>query len=134
MFANFVLTSIVGAVVAAAQSIECARNYTVHLGDVCDTISASQNSSTYQLAHVNPNIDEGCTNLALGEPLCLGEVGHDCQDTYVISSGDGCWAISQTFGIGLDILLANNPNVASDCSNIYPNEASFGLADAQTES
>lgn len=47
MFAKFILISIVSVVAASAQAIECARNYTVHLGDVCNTISASQNSSTY---------------------------------------------------------------------------------------
>ncbi|KAJ7572894.1 hypothetical protein C8J56DRAFT_1060323 [Mycena floridula] len=102
---------------------ECARNYTVHLGDTCDLISAANNASTYQLAIVNSDkIDAACDNLALGEPLCLGNVGEDCTDVHVVVSGDGCFAIAQEAGTDLETLFANNPNVASDCSNIYPGE------------
>ena len=79
----------------------------------------------YQLALVNPQINANCTNIFGGQNLCLGEVGHDCDQTYVIASGDSCWAISQTFGIELAVLSANNPNVAADCSNIYPGEVSI---------
>ncbi|KAK0448128.1 hypothetical protein ARMSODRAFT_1082650 [Armillaria solidipes] len=107
---------------SAAQVNNCARNYTVHLGDTCDEISATQNSSTYQLATVNTNIDTGCTNLALGEVLCLGITGQDCTNTYVIVSGDNCEAIAAAEGTTYDILLANNPNVDSTCANIYPGE------------
>ncbi|KAK0231565.1 hypothetical protein IW262DRAFT_1292431 [Armillaria fumosa] len=107
---------------SAAQVANCARNYTVHLGDTCDAISAAQNSSTYQLASVNTNINVGCTNLALGEVLCLGITGQDCTDTYVVASGDNCVAIAAAEGTTDDILLANNPNVDATCANIYPGE------------
>lgn len=48
MFASLVAIlplALFGAAVNA-QSSDCARNYTVHLGDVCDSISAAQNVST----------------------------------------------------------------------------------------
>ncbi|KAK0455681.1 uncharacterized protein EV420DRAFT_556418 [Desarmillaria tabescens] len=109
----------------AAQVDNCARNYTVHLGDTCDAISAAQNSSIYQLASVNTNINAGCTNLALGEILCLGITGQDCMDTYVIVSGDNCVAIAAAEGTTYDILLANNPNVDATCANIYLGEVSL---------
>ncbi|KAF8888505.1 hypothetical protein CPB85DRAFT_1231749, partial [Mucidula mucida] len=86
--------------------------------DFCDAISAANNASTYQLAHVNPQINAGCTNIFAGQTLCLGEIGQDCNETHVIASGDACGAI----GVPLDVLLANNPNVNSACSNIYPGE------------
>ncbi|KAK0490279.1 hypothetical protein IW261DRAFT_1412850 [Armillaria novae-zelandiae] len=101
---------------SAAQANNCARNYTVRLGDTCDEILATQDSSTYQLATVNTNIDTGCTNLA------LGITGQDCTNTYVVVSGDNCVAIAADEGATYDILLANNPNVDSACANIYPGE------------
>ncbi|KAG7441628.1 uncharacterized protein BT62DRAFT_1011428 [Guyanagaster necrorhizus] len=106
----------------AAQVANCARNYTVQLGDTCDAISAAQNVSTYQLAEVNTNINVGCTNLVLGEVLCLGIIGQDCTDTYVVVSGDNCVAIAAAENTTYDVLLANNPNVDSTCTNIYPGE------------
>ncbi|KIP07340.1 hypothetical protein PHLGIDRAFT_424268 [Phlebiopsis gigantea 11061_1 CR5-6] len=101
---------------------DCARNYTVRLGDTCDEISANLHSSTYQLSHVNTNIDAACDNLAEGEPLCLGITGQDCTDTYVVQSGDNCIAIAQSEGTTDALILQNNPNVDSLCSNIYAGE------------
>lgn len=56
------------------------------------------------------------------QPLCLGIVGQDCQVTHVVASGDTCEAIAEASGTTFDIILANNPNVDSDCSNIHPGE------------
>ncbi|KAI0801502.1 hypothetical protein C8Q74DRAFT_496912 [Fomes fomentarius] len=104
---------------------ECARNYTVVSGDTCDGISAKTKTSvsTFQLADVNKNkIDPACDNLFIGEVLCLGIRGQDCQVVHVVQLGDTCEAIAQAAGTTLDILFANNPNVASDCTNIYTGE------------
>ncbi|KAK0490265.1 hypothetical protein IW261DRAFT_1431179 [Armillaria novae-zelandiae] len=87
---------------SAAQVANCARNYT--------------------LAEVNTNINVGCTNLFVGEVLCLGITGQDCTDTYVVASGDNCVAIAAAEGTTYDILLANNANVDATCANIYPGE------------
>ncbi|EKM49222.1 uncharacterized protein PHACADRAFT_201893 [Phanerochaete carnosa HHB-10118-sp] len=76
----------------------------------------------YQLALVNPQIDAGCDNLGEGEPLCLGITGQDCTMTYVIQTGDNCDLITTNENVARSTLLANNPNVNSDCSNIYPGE------------
>ncbi|EKM60649.1 uncharacterized protein PHACADRAFT_167964 [Phanerochaete carnosa HHB-10118-sp] len=108
--------------VRADLPADCARNYTVRLGDTCDKISAALNVSTYQLAHVNPQIDAGCDNLGEGEPLCLGITGQDCATTYVIQTGDNCDLLTASQNVARSTLLANNPNVNSDCSDIYPGE------------
>ncbi|KAH8112812.1 hypothetical protein DFH11DRAFT_1511170 [Phellopilus nigrolimitatus] len=109
----------------AAQEPNCARNYTVQLGDTCDLISAANNVSTFQLAFVNADtVNADCSNLALGEPLCLGVTGQDCNITHVVASGDSCSSIDSAAGIPIDTLLANNKNVFSDCSNVYPGEVS----------
>ncbi|KAF8995663.1 hypothetical protein BDQ17DRAFT_1365399 [Cyathus striatus] len=101
----------------------CDRQYTVRLGDTCDGISAAQNVSTYQLATVNAGtINSDCSNLSVGEPLCLGITGQDCTQVSVVQSGDSCTAIASAAGISVATLLSNNPNIASDCTNIYPGE------------
>ncbi|KAI1792003.1 hypothetical protein LXA43DRAFT_371310 [Ganoderma leucocontextum] len=118
--AAVVLAAVCGSVTAASN---CARNYTVVAGDTCDGISAKENASTYQLRTVNnATVDASCDNLFIGEPLCLGIVGQDCEVTHVVASGDDCQAIAQAAGTTYDIILANNPNVNSLCSNIYPGE------------
>ncbi|KAH7923748.1 hypothetical protein BV22DRAFT_561631 [Leucogyrophana mollusca] len=101
----------------------CDRSTIVHLGETCNIISAYFNVSTYQLAAVNTGIiDPACDNLAVGEPLCLGITGQDCNVTYIIQSGDDCETIAEGAGIPMSTLLANNPNVNLNCSNIYPEE------------
>ncbi|THG94856.1 hypothetical protein EW026_g6694 [Hermanssonia centrifuga] len=102
---------------------DCARNYTVRLGDTCNAISAELDVSTFQLAYVNnATIDAACDNLALGEPLCLGITGQDCDVVRVVEDGDSCAVIVGDAGVELSVLLANNPNVNSECSNIYVGE------------
>ncbi|KAI0059464.1 hypothetical protein BV25DRAFT_1993568 [Artomyces pyxidatus] len=109
-----------GGVVAQA---DCARFYTVSSGDTCDAISAKKNVSTFQLATVNKAIiDPACDNLAVDEVICLGITGQDCNVTDIVQSGDSCAVITAAAGVPLSTLLANNPNINTDCSNIYPGE------------
>ncbi|OBZ77203.1 hypothetical protein A0H81_01620 [Grifola frondosa] len=125
MFARFQLTAVILAAVLVAVNAQadCARNYTVSLGDTCDGISAAQNVSTYQLATVNAAvIDAACDNLFVGEDLCLGITGQDCTVVHVVQSGDFCASIAEAADIDLSTLLANNPNVDTDCTNIYLGE------------
>ena len=49
-------------------------------------------------------------------------MGQDCQDTHTVMSGDTCGLIAQQAGTTLSILLQNNPNINSACTNIYPGE------------
>ncbi|PIL31046.1 hypothetical protein GSI_05742 [Ganoderma sinense ZZ0214-1] len=109
--------------VDAAATGSCARNYTVVAGDTCDGICAKENVSTFQLASVNNGtINADCSNLFAGEALCLGIVGQDCQVTHVVKSGDSCLSIAQAAGTTEEILLANNPNVNSQCTNLHSGE------------
>ncbi|KAF5309247.1 hypothetical protein D9619_012776 [Psilocybe cf. subviscida] len=109
--------------VSAQTTPVCNRSYTVQPGDFCDGISAAQNVSTYQLANVNPVINPMCTNLFVGQTLCLGLVGQDCDEVHVVAAGDGCWSIANDAAISLADLFANNPNInAPNCTNIYGGE------------
>ncbi|KAG9042174.1 hypothetical protein FS837_011194 [Tulasnella sp. UAMH 9824] len=107
---------------ADSNANSCARSYEVQSGDTCDGISAANNVSTYQLYTLNTDINDSCSNLWIGQTLCLGLSEGDCQTTYVVASGDYCWLIATNHGIDTETLLSNNPQVNSDCSNIYPGE------------
>lgn len=127
MFSNSLLAALL-AIPFVAQAVlghdnNCTRSYTVQNGDTCDSISAAQHVSTYQLAVVNYGIvNPDCTNLYAGETLCLGHTGEDCTDTYVVQDCDTCEDISTKTGVPLDTLYANNPQIDDDCSNIYVGE------------
>ncbi|KAH9896430.1 hypothetical protein C8Q73DRAFT_685398 [Cubamyces lactineus] len=126
MLARFAILFVaVAAVVSGSVLVsqaECARDYTVVGGDTCDGISASTGTPTFQLHFVNQVINEACTNLSIGQVLCLGVVGQDCTDVHVVQAGDNCIDIAKAAGTSLDTLLANNPNVNSACTNIYAGE------------
>lgn len=108
---------------ALIQAQDCTRTYTVQAGDFCDSISAAHNVSTYQLAALNSGtINDACSNLAIGQQLCLGTANEDCTTTYVVQPGDFCDGLLSNFGINGTILYANNPQINSDCSNLYTGE------------
>ena len=87
----------------------------------------------------NGTIDSACDNLAEGEvrysiftltsqtnelvqPLCLGIVGEDCTTVHVVAAEDSCAAIDTAAAIDLQTLIANNPQLTEECTNIYPGE------------
>lgn len=45
-------------------------------------------------------------------------IASNCDDYYFVQSGDGCWAISNTYGISLDDFYAWNPAVKTDCTGL----------------
>jgi LysM repeat protein len=60
--------------------------------------------------------------------LCLALTGQDCTPVHVVASGDTCFDIAAAAGANVTTLLANNPNVDSNCTNIYPGEVRVCLA------
>ena len=72
------------------------------------------------------SVDSISANITLyHQTICLGIVGQDCTSTHTIATGDFCASIAADAGTNVSTLLSNNPNVNSDCSNIYPGEVSF---------
>ncbi|KAH9060510.1 hypothetical protein EDB87DRAFT_1561813 [Lactarius vividus] len=108
--------------ITTVLATSCTRTYTVRVGDVCDSISAANNVSTYQLAVVNPEINHDCTNLLPGQKLCLGHSGKDCTTTYVVKPNDDCDIVSSAYNINATVLYHNNPQLNADCSNMYIGE------------
>ncbi|KAI0290934.1 hypothetical protein B0F90DRAFT_1651662, partial [Multifurca ochricompacta] len=100
----------------------CTRTYTAQEGDYCDKISAAHNVSTYQLAVLNPPINSDCTNLIPGQILCLGNSAKDCTSTHIVKPNDDCNIVSSAYHINSTILLLNNPQLYSNCSNLYIGE------------
>ncbi|EEB87920.1 hypothetical protein MPER_14520, partial [Moniliophthora perniciosa FA553] len=45
--------------------------------------------------------------------------------TYVVKSEDTCNTIVANHGIDMTLLLANNPQINDDCTNIYNGEGQF---------
>jgi len=101
----------------------CTRNYTIQEGDICDSISAAKNVSTYQLSAINVGvIDTTCSNLVAGKNICLGYAGEDCSTTHIVTADQSCELILSTYRINSTILYHNNPQINADCTNIYIGE------------
>lgn len=85
-----------------------------------NTLSASP---SYQLAVVNNGkIDKTCSNLQIGDSLCLGAAGSDCKNTHVVKAGDSCEAVASTYGVNATMFNINNPQLTPDCGNLYIGE------------
>ncbi|EAU87171.1 hypothetical protein CC1G_05860 [Coprinopsis cinerea okayama7 len=109
--------------VQAASAAQCTRTYTIKEGDYCDSISAAQGVSTYQLAVLNAGkINPRCDNLVPGDELCLGTDEVDCRETTVVIAGNTCSAIWDENTLDSEIFYLNNPQVSRDCRNIYIDE------------
>jgi len=106
-----------------ASAATCDRSYVIKEGDICDSISAAQGVSTYQLAVVNNGIiDAACSNLTPGNTICLGYKPDDCTSVYVVKKDDTCDAIISAYGIDATTLWTNNPQIDTECYNIYIGE------------
>ncbi|KAJ6489733.1 hypothetical protein C8R45DRAFT_768058, partial [Mycena sanguinolenta] len=97
----------------------CTQSYTVQSGDTCSAIEAAHGVSDSQLHSLNPAINSGCTNLSVGQILCLngtpGSTG-GCTNTYTVQSGDTCSAIEGAKGISDTQLHTLNPTINSGCT------------------
>ncbi|PPR00072.1 hypothetical protein CVT24_008974 [Panaeolus cyanescens] len=125
MFSKLITVAVIAASVQTAFAA-CTRSYTVKEGDYCDKISATQGVSTFQLAAVNAGtINDECTNLLPGQELCLGNTGEDCTTTYTVVADDTCSGIAEAAGLNSTILFLNNPQINSECDNIYIGEVGF---------
>ncbi|KAJ7857208.1 hypothetical protein B0H13DRAFT_1727533 [Mycena leptocephala] len=100
----------------------CTQTYTVVSGDICSAIEARTGVSDTQLHALNPAINSGCTNLQIGQILCLsgsaGGGGGGCAQTYTVVGGDTCSAIESRTGVSDAQLHALNPAINSGCTNL----------------
>lgn len=123
MFAKSTLAVTLPLLVSSVLAGDCVRRYTVKEGDTCNSISAANKVSTYQLATINKGyIDSQCSNLEPGANICLGYENEDCSTTYVVQAKDTCEQINADHSIDFTTLLANNPQINDNCDNIYVGE------------
>ncbi|KAF7305677.1 hypothetical protein HMN09_00821400 [Mycena chlorophos] len=121
MFFKVVAALLVASIAVSASPLEarqsCTKSYTVVSGDTCAAIEAKEGVSDATLHALNPSINSGCTNLQIGQVLCLSTSGTSsgCGNTYTVVSGDTCSAIEAKEGISDATLHSLNPsiNVAS---------------------
>ncbi|KAJ7502450.1 hypothetical protein B0H11DRAFT_1988665 [Mycena galericulata] len=114
----------------------CTQYYTVASGDGCGTIESKFNLTLAQFISMNPEINSGCTNLALAEAYCVassnstippnlapGTITAGCTQYYTVASGDGCGTIESKFSLTLAQFIAMNPEINSGCTNLALAEA-----------
>lgn len=69
---------------------------------------------------LNPTINAECSNIVGGAAICVDSAVNTCGATYVVGGQEGgCSGIASSLGITLQTLLQLNPNVNSECTNIY---------------
>ncbi|KAI1490785.1 hypothetical protein F5X96DRAFT_516890 [Biscogniauxia mediterranea] len=116
---------------------DCTSTYSVQSGDRCIDIRDKFNA-TFTLDDFyswNPQVDQYCSNLYPGEVVCVGVNGtssplpscpapvkpgivSNCDACYTVVQYDYCYAVAVDHGITLDQLLAWNPDLNSDCTNL----------------
>ncbi|KAL4904227.1 hypothetical protein BDW74DRAFT_155322 [Aspergillus multicolor] len=90
------------------------RTYEVVSGDNCVDISQTNHVSTGSLITLN-SLRLDCTNLLLGQTLCLPP---ECDD-YVVQSGDTCIDIAAKFpDVSYQQIVAWNPTINPYCTNL----------------
>jgi LysM repeat protein len=92
-------------------------------GDTCGKISSISNVYIAQLYALNPSINIECTNLKIGQNLCISSSSvPPCAARYVVQSYQTCSSIAQTNGLKLQTLQILNPFINSACSNLMPGD------------
>ncbi|KAJ7323520.1 hypothetical protein DFH08DRAFT_969071 [Mycena albidolilacea] len=126
MFPKISFALLVTALAISASPLEarqsCSQTHTVVSGDTCSSIESAQGISDAQLHAMNPSINTGCTNLQIGEVLCLsgGPYVHNGIATYYFPNG----AIGTCGGLPLnnnDLIVAPGAehwNGGSHCGEI----------------
>ncbi|KAE8553139.1 hypothetical protein EYB25_004520 [Talaromyces marneffei] len=113
----------------------CNGFYLVSSGDTCAAIESKYGISAQEFASWNPAIDSGCSNLLLGYYVCVSVPGattttsvsttttsspyqptqsglaSNCNNFYLVSSGDNCAAIESKFGISAQQFTTWNPSI-----------------------
>jgi len=121
MLLSSLVAIVLSSAFASALDPSC-KTYVVQSGDFCDAISQAQNVSTHQLAYLNPQINDKCSNLMPGEQLCLSTSSVDCAQTYVVQPHDTCDGVAAVHHIHRDTLYRENPQINRQCTNMYIGE------------
>ncbi|KAF3069352.1 LysM domain-containing protein [Trichoderma lentiforme] len=123
---------------------QCGDYYQVQVADTCSHISLANSVSIDLFKLINPAIDKDCFNLITGLWYCVHPIlgwnatdissgdsttvappaptptgtTDQCFAWHVVVSGDSCFSLQSTLGATMAQLLAWNPNLKDDCSNL----------------
>ncbi|KAJ5800077.1 uncharacterized protein N7518_002145 [Penicillium psychrosexuale] len=126
---------------------ETCTTYQLELADTCDSLVSDLNIKFAQLLAWNPNINTGCSNLASwrGWYLCASSPtgtaivsegssattavavptdaqslsNTNCAEWHEVLSGEDCSTISLKYAISLSDFYFLNPQIDSNCTNIW---------------
>ncbi|KAJ7186092.1 hypothetical protein C8R46DRAFT_1289630 [Mycena filopes] len=116
----------------------CTQYYTVVSGDSCGAIETKFDLTSSEFIAMNPEIDAACTTLQLAEAYCVqtsnttstgppanlaaGSLAN-CTAYHTVASGDNCQTMEAAGGIAASDFFRWNPEVKTDCTNIFAGEA-----------
>lgn len=129
----------------------CGAYYQVQVADTCNRVSLAAKVSVPLFQDINPSIDADCTNLIPELWYCVhptydwnvtfdggttpssttlpppgptptGTTG-ECYKWHVIVPNDSCALLQNTLGVTMAQLIAWNPNLKADCSNLILDDA-----------
>ncbi|MGE5596621.1 MAG: LysM peptidoglycan-binding domain-containing protein [Hyphomicrobiales bacterium] len=119
------------------------QTYTVKPGDTCSAIASQFSISVDELLKANRTIDSDCGNLHEGDELVIPGAGGGTTGsgnggaaatptpnagnggrgkTYTVQAGDTCAGIAAAKGTSADQIIAANPNINAECSNLQPGD------------
>lgn len=125
----------------------CTQYYTVQSGDSCYKIDSKYGISLTQFLSWNPAVNTDCTNLDIGQTVCISVTPGGatnltssssvpssvtssptsspspsvvpCSKHYTVVTGDSCYVIDTKYGLTFSQLQALNPGaINSDCTNL----------------
>lgn len=106
---------------------DCAKKVTVVAGDLCSTIASKNGISTDTLLKLNPPVNASCSNLGIGQELCVAagaggaavqSGGGACKKEVTVVAGDQCKTIAAANGIDTGKLQSLNSAVNAGCTNL----------------
>lgn len=113
----------------SSSSGSCAKTYTVVKGDNCNKIASKFSTSFSNLRTLNSSINSGCTNLQVGQKVCVKKgtsssssgstssaTSGSCKSYHTVKAGETCNKIRG--GTSLSQFLKLNPSVNSGCTNL----------------
>ncbi|KAH6843385.1 hypothetical protein B0I37DRAFT_437684 [Chaetomium sp. MPI-CAGE-AT-0009] len=116
----------------------CGAYYQVQVADTCNRVSLAAKVSVALFQDINPSIDAECANLIPDLWYCVhptydwnvtfdgtipppptptGTTG-ECYKWHVIVPNDSCALLQNTLGVTMAQLVAWNPDLKPDCSNL----------------
>jgi LysM repeat protein len=95
----------------------CIQKYPVSSGDTCSSIGAEFGLTGTAISSANPTINSGCTNLQLGQSLCIPD--KSCMLKHIVaSSNETCNEIGAEFNVTASDIISANPIINSGCTNL----------------